>query len=138
MSIRNLSMQIVPGTGLLYRQLIGLNRDWVPNHSRSYDRTRRAVRFWGHDSAIEAAFWLAERLRGKHAPHLGKWRYARRKSPPHDRKVIACSLGWLFRHTGVSPAATIQEGGSKGRRLSIRRAISPSLQDQLARSACKS
>ncbi|MGA7998160.1 MAG: DUF1488 family protein, partial [Bradyrhizobium sp.] len=23
-----------------------------PNHSRSYDQTRRAVRFWGHDSAI--------------------------------------------------------------------------------------
>ncbi|WP_456626522.1 DUF1488 family protein [Bradyrhizobium sp. URHC0002] len=25
-----------------------------PNHSRSYDQTRRAVRFWGHDSALEA------------------------------------------------------------------------------------
>ena len=29
-----------------------------PNHSRSYDPTRRAVRFWGHDSAIEAAFFI--------------------------------------------------------------------------------
>jgi hypothetical protein len=29
-----------------------------PNHSRSYDRTRRAVRFWGHDSAIEASFFV--------------------------------------------------------------------------------
>jgi len=28
-----------------------------PNHSRSYDQTRRAVRFWGHDSAIEASFF---------------------------------------------------------------------------------
>jgi hypothetical protein len=27
-----------------------------PNHSRSYDRTGHAVRFWGHDSAIEASF----------------------------------------------------------------------------------
>jgi hypothetical protein len=27
-----------------------------PNHSRSYDSTRRAVRFWGHDSATEALF----------------------------------------------------------------------------------
>jgi hypothetical protein len=31
-----------------------------PNHSRSYDRTRRAVRFWGYDSAIEASFFIDE------------------------------------------------------------------------------
>ena len=31
-----------------------------PNHSRSYDVTRRAVRFWGHDSAIEASFYVDE------------------------------------------------------------------------------
>ena len=31
-----------------------------PNHSRSYDVTRRAVRFWGHDSAIEASFFINE------------------------------------------------------------------------------
>jgi hypothetical protein len=31
-----------------------------PNHSRSYDSTRRAVRFWGHDSAIEASFYINE------------------------------------------------------------------------------
>ena len=31
-----------------------------PNHSRSYDKTRRAVRFWGHDSAIEASFYVHE------------------------------------------------------------------------------
>ena len=31
-----------------------------PNHSRSYDSTRRAVRFWGHDSAIEASFYIDE------------------------------------------------------------------------------
>jgi hypothetical protein len=29
-----------------------------PNHSRSYDRTRRAVRFWGADSAIEVSFFV--------------------------------------------------------------------------------
>lgn len=27
-----------------------------PNASRSWDATRGAVRFWGHDSAMEAAF----------------------------------------------------------------------------------
>ena len=31
-----------------------------PNHSRSYDSTRRAVHFWGHDSAIEASFYIDE------------------------------------------------------------------------------
>ena len=31
-----------------------------PNYSRSYDHTRRAVRFWGHDSAMEASFFINE------------------------------------------------------------------------------
>jgi Protein of unknown function (DUF1488) len=31
-----------------------------PNESRSYDPTRRAVRFWGHDSAMEALFFVSE------------------------------------------------------------------------------
>jgi uncharacterized protein DUF1488 len=31
-----------------------------PNQSRFYDATRRAVRFWGHDSAMEAAFFVSE------------------------------------------------------------------------------
>jgi len=31
-----------------------------PNHSRFYDRTRHAVQFWGHDSAIEASFFISE------------------------------------------------------------------------------
>jgi hypothetical protein len=31
-----------------------------PNHSRSYDQTRRAVRFWGHDSELEATFFIEE------------------------------------------------------------------------------
>ena len=29
-----------------------------PNASRSYDATRRAVRFWGYDSAMEASFFV--------------------------------------------------------------------------------
>jgi hypothetical protein len=31
-----------------------------PNHSRSYDPTRRPVRFWGLDSRIEASFFMNE------------------------------------------------------------------------------
>ena len=29
-----------------------------PNYSRSYDRTRHAVRFWGYDSAMETSFFI--------------------------------------------------------------------------------
>jgi hypothetical protein len=29
-----------------------------PNPTRYYDATRRAVRFWGHDSAMEATFFV--------------------------------------------------------------------------------
>jgi hypothetical protein len=31
-----------------------------PNESRSFDATRRAVRFWGHDSAMERSFFITE------------------------------------------------------------------------------
>ena len=31
-----------------------------PNRSRSFDSTRRAVRFWGHDTAMEASFFVTE------------------------------------------------------------------------------
>src|ERR1700704_429921 len=31
-----------------------------PNQSRSFDATRRAVRFWGHDSAMESSFFVTE------------------------------------------------------------------------------
>jgi Protein of unknown function (DUF1488) len=31
-----------------------------PNQSRSYDATLRAVRFWGHDGAMEASFYVNE------------------------------------------------------------------------------
>jgi hypothetical protein len=31
-----------------------------PNPSRSYDATLRAVRFWGHDGAMEASFFVNE------------------------------------------------------------------------------
>jgi hypothetical protein len=30
-----------------------------PNASRSYDATRRGVRFWGHDSAMERSFVIS-------------------------------------------------------------------------------
>ena len=40
--------------------LVKLTMIDFPNHSRSYDVTRHAVRFWGYDSAIEASFFIDE------------------------------------------------------------------------------
>ena len=31
-----------------------------PNLSRSYDATRRAVRFWGYDSSMESSFFVSD------------------------------------------------------------------------------
>jgi hypothetical protein len=39
-----------------------------PNDSRSYDPTRRGVRFWGYDGPMEVAFFVtAEALQRLHA-----------------------------------------------------------------------
>ena len=37
-----------------------LRNSSFPNQSRAYDATRRAVRFWGNDSAMEASFFVTE------------------------------------------------------------------------------
>jgi hypothetical protein len=62
-AIEYASVRIVrkPARNLVHRQLDG-SQPMIefPNHSRSYDRTRHAVRFWGHDSAIEASFFINE------------------------------------------------------------------------------
>jgi len=62
-AIEYASVQIVrkPARSLVHRQL-DRSQPMIefPNHSRSYDRTRHAVRFWGHDSAIEASFFIDE------------------------------------------------------------------------------
>src|SRR5947209_327982 len=43
-----------------------------PNPSRSFDATRRAVRFWGHDSAMEASFFVAETALRRLAPDVAR------------------------------------------------------------------
>ena len=43
-----------------------------PNKSRAFDATRRAVRFWGYDSAMEVAFFVTEdALKRVQPPALG-------------------------------------------------------------------
>ena len=46
--------------GSAARPLVKITMIDFPNHSRSYDASRHAVRFWGHDSAIEASFFINE------------------------------------------------------------------------------
>jgi hypothetical protein len=56
------SLVAVPARAIVDRRQLDQSRHVIdfPNHSRSYDRTRRAVRFWGYDSAIEASFFINE------------------------------------------------------------------------------
>jgi len=42
-----------------------------PNVSRSYDASRRAVRFWGSDGAMEAAFVIEDDALRKMQPAIG-------------------------------------------------------------------
>jgi hypothetical protein len=41
-----------------------------PNYSRSYDRTRQAVRFWGYDTSIEYSFFVTVGALLRVDPHL--------------------------------------------------------------------
>jgi hypothetical protein len=42
-----------------------------PNPSRIFDSTRRAVRFWGHDSAMEWSFFVTEEALKGLQPNVG-------------------------------------------------------------------
>jgi len=41
-----------------------------PNQSRSYDATRRAVRFWGYDRSMESSFFLTADALKEMQPNL--------------------------------------------------------------------
>ena len=45
---------------MLAHKVINLTMLDFPNQSRSFDSTRRAVRFWGYDSAMEWSFFVTE------------------------------------------------------------------------------
>ena len=42
-----------------------------PNQSRVFDPTRRAVRFWGHDGAMERSFFVTEDALKRLQPNMG-------------------------------------------------------------------
>jgi hypothetical protein len=41
-----------------------------PNSARSFDATRHAVRFWGHDGALEGSFFVGEDALKKIQPDM--------------------------------------------------------------------
>ena len=41
-----------------------------PNRSRSYDATRRAIRFWGYDRSMESSFFVTEDALKQIQPNL--------------------------------------------------------------------
>ncbi len=41
-----------------------------PNRSRSYDATRRAVRFWGYDRSMESSFFIMAEALKQMQPNL--------------------------------------------------------------------
>ena len=43
-----------------------------PNQSRFFDSTRLAVRFWGHDRAMEWSFFVTEAALNKLQPNVGR------------------------------------------------------------------
>lgn len=43
-----------------------------PNPSRTFDLTRRAVRFWGYDSAMEWSFFVTEEALKRLQPNLAR------------------------------------------------------------------
>jgi len=42
-----------------------------PNRSRCYDSTRNAVRFWGHESAMETSFFVSAEALRRLKPGMG-------------------------------------------------------------------
>jgi hypothetical protein len=64
-----------------------------PNRSRVFDPTRRAVRFWGHDSAMEWSFFVTEDA-------------LRRLQPDMQRDAAALLLAFDSNRTVIYAAAT--------------------------------
>ena len=73
-----------------------------PNDSRSYDTTRRAVRFWGYDSAMENSFFVTYEALKRLQPDLMYDEAAALAAFDHHRNAI------------YAAAATVYARGRKG------------------------
>ena len=67
-----------------------------PNHSRSYDATRRAVRFWGYESAMEWSFFVTEEALKRVQPAMVQDEAAMRGVFDANRERIYAAAARLF------------------------------------------
>ncbi|HJY17973.1 MAG TPA: DUF1488 family protein [Xanthobacteraceae bacterium] len=73
-----------------------------PNRSRIFDPTRRAVRFWGHDSAMEWSFFATEEA-------------LKRLQPQMERDEAGLLLAFDANRAAIYAAATkVYKRGRKG------------------------
>lgn len=67
-----------------------------PNDSRSYDATRRAVRFWGHDSAMEWSFFVTEDALKRVQPTMQQDEAGILRAFDSHREVIQAAAARLY------------------------------------------
>jgi len=73
-----------------------------PNRSRVFDPTRRAVHFWGHDSAMEWSFFVTEEA-------------LKRLQPNMERNEASLLLAFDAHRVAIHAAATkAYRAGRKG------------------------
>lgn len=68
-----------------------------PNGSRSYDATRRAVRFWGYDSAMESSFFLTEEAMKRVQPGVAPGQDAALRVFDDNRELIYATATKVFK-----------------------------------------
>lgn len=67
-----------------------------PNSSRSYDATRNAIRFWGHDSAMEASFFIAADALRRLQPGAGNDEASLLRAFDANRELICATAARLY------------------------------------------
>lgn len=67
-----------------------------PNDSRSYDATRRAVRFWGYDSAMESSFFLTEEAMKRVQPGVALQEATALRVFDNNRQLIYAAAAKVF------------------------------------------
>ena len=73
-----------------------------PNHSRSYDPARRAVQFWGHDSVIEASFFINEAALRRLQPDVHADESGLLKAFDSNRELICTAAAKVYVRGGGS------------------------------------
>jgi uncharacterized protein DUF1488 len=67
-----------------------------PNPSRFYDATRRAVRFWGHDSSMELTFFVTEESLRRLQPDIRFDEADLLAAFDHNRDVIQAAAAKVY------------------------------------------